>query len=228
MKKSSIALLIAITGLFLCFTVVNLKLKSEYSKGHIQSPMKTNILSEFHHIKELNALSSKVNDYQRNILIYQQKDSNALVHDYYTPAGVNYFVQNDTLFIEHDSTYVQNGYDIKIYCKNLESLNASRSFITLVNYSSDSISLTSSVNASINCVHIQSNYISMNISDESSIAISAIDTINKADIYIQNNGYLNASNIYFKEKKLTIKNNGSVRASGQSLKNFGIITDIKN
>ncbi len=224
MKKSTIALLIAISGLFLCFTVVNFKLKSEYTAGHIQSPLKINILPEFHHIKELNALSSKEIVYLRNILVYQQKDSSALVHDYYSPAGVNYFVQNDTLFIEPDSTFIQNGYDIKIYCKNLQSIQASRSSISLLNYVSDSISLTTSSFGQIDCKHIKSNYLKLKIRDESSMVISATDTINKADIYIQNNGLLNASNVYFNEKSLTIKNNGSIRASGQSLKNFGVIT----
>ncbi len=224
MKKSTIAILIAISGLFLCFTAVNFKLKSEYTAGHIQSPMKKNILPPFHHIKEINPSPGRENVYQRNILVFQQKDSSALVHDYYDPVGINYFVQNDTLFIAPDSTFTGNDYNIKIYCKDLQSLHARRSFIRLLNFVADSISLTSSANASISCEHIKSNNINMNISEESSIVISATDTIKKADIYIQNNGLLNAANVYFKEKKLTIKNNGSVRASGQSLKNFGVIT----
>lgn len=228
MKKSTITILIAITGLFLCFTVVNLKLKSEYTAGNIQSPMKTNILPPFHHIKEINSSPGKENVYQRNILVVQQKDSSALVHGYYNPVGVNYFVQNDTLFITPDSTFTGNDYNITIYCKNLQSLDARRSFIRLLNYVADSISLNTSANAGISCEHIKSNYINLNISEESSIFVSATDTINKADIYIQNSGLLNAANVYFKEKNLTIKNNGSVRASGKSLKNFGVITTNSN
>lgn len=228
MKKSTIALLIAIAGLFLCFTVVNFKLKAEYTAGHIQSPMKTNILPPFHHIKEINQSPGKENVYQRNILVLQQKDSSALVHDYYNPVGVNYFVQNDTLFISPDSTFTGSDYNIIIYCKDLQSLDASRSFIRLFNYVADSISLTTSANAGISCEHIKTNYIKMNIKEESSIFVTAADTLKKADIYIQNNGLLNADNVYFKEKNLTIKNNGSIRASGQSLKNFGVITNNRN
>lgn len=227
MKKSTITLLIAITGIFLCFTVVNLKLKSEYNAGRIQSPMKTNILPVFHHIKEINVFPKETNIQGNSFFVVSRNDSSALVHDYYNFEGLTYYVKNDTLYLEQDSISM-NYKNIAIYCKELRSIHANISEFTITQNKTDSLLLFTHNTARILYEGIPNNYLKIKIEDQSRIIITSKDTITKANITISQNGSLKAADIYFKEKMIIIKDSATIELSGKSIQNFGVMTDTKN
>ncbi|MBT9482882.1 hypothetical protein [Sediminibacterium sp.] len=218
MKKSNILLIITLSIVCICLTTVNIKLSMEYKKGAIQSVIQKEMLPIFHHIKELNSLKNVDYTYKPFINIYERKDTSAIAFNFYNPIGFHYFVKNDTLYLKADSSFDGGIPAISIYCKNLKSLITSNSNVTLYNYKTDSIYLESNKYASINAIELNSKSIKLKAKDNSTLTVSAADTIDKGEISSLNNATIKMNNLYFKERLLSVDSSASLTVTGKTLK----------
>lgn len=220
MKKSNILLIITLSIVCICLISVNIKLSTEYKKGEIQSAIQKKILPIFHHIKELNSLKNTNYTYKPYIDIYERKDTSAIAFNFYNPIGYQYYVKNDTLYVKADSSYDGGIPAISIYSKNLKSIIISTSQVNLHQYKTDSIYLESNKYSSINAIQINSKFLKLRAKDNSTLSVSAVDTIDKGEIKAMNNGLVIMSNIYFKEQLLSIDSFASLTVTGKTLKSL--------
>lgn len=218
MKKSNIILIVTIAIVCICFVTVNIKLSMEYKKGAIQSVTQKKLLPIFHHIKELYNLKNIEYTYKPYINIYERKDTSAIAYNFYNPIGYDYYVKADTLYIKLNYPLDGSIPAIDIYCKNLKSLITSNSTVTLYNYKTDSIYLESNKYASINAIELNSKSIKLKAQDNSTLTVSAADTIGRGEISALNNSTIKMNNLYFKERLLSIDSSASLTVTGKTLK----------
>lgn len=190
----------------------------DYKKGIIQSVIQKKILPIFHHIKELNSLKNVDYTYKPFINIYERKDTSAIAFNFYNPIGFHYFVKNDTLYLKADSSFDGGIPAISIYCKNLNSIITNNSQATLYNYKTDSIYLESNEHSSINAIQINSKSLKLKAQDNSTLTVSAANTIDKGEIRAQNNATIKMDNLHFKEHLISIDSSASLTVTGKTLK----------
>lgn len=218
MKKSNLILAITITIICACFGMINFKLSAEYKKKNILPSVKKVILPPFHHIKEIKSAIKEEPVYLPLINIYQQANSSLLTYYFYSPIGYEYFVKNDTLFLQRDSVSDGGLPVLNLYCNNLKSLSSIESQITLHHFQTDSLQLVSQNNSTITCVGLTNKYLNLSATNKSVISLSAVDTIHKAAIKVLNKSELKLSDAFFKSYTLSIDSTATISTTGKSLK----------
>ncbi len=223
MKKSTATILLGITGLLTTLTAANLKLSSHYKQGKIGSYYTAQMLSVFHNIKEI-GLDEGDFDYYKTITIRQQKDSSAVLYEYYSSPNLIFKVENDTLFIIPDSKEKKrkNERYLTILCPELKSLSSLRSSFTLNKMKTDSLLLIADRQSQISFTNGQINTLSVMADSLGNVSITSSDTIPHATIQLKGFSSFSAQDVIILNRKLQLSPGSSLSLSGKSVENFGI------
>ncbi|MES2004619.1 MAG: hypothetical protein V4450_08860 [Bacteroidota bacterium] len=227
MKKSTLIAGLAIVGCFAAFAAANLKLKQEYTKGNIQSAFTKSKLAPFRFIKvDFDSTSHFDGDFEITV----RKSLQPGLSKYYEEEGkFVYTILNDTLVIQNDPLYKDHNipmYTIKIDAPYLAGIDVTRGRYVINLADSDSLSIIAGRRSSVNLALNKINNLSITASD-AYISINAVEPIEKAMIQLFGESSLNADNIIIKQKKLVLSKAASLRLSGRSMEDFGVVNAQK-
>ena len=223
MKKSTVIILAGITGLLATLTAANLKLSSEYKQGKVGSYYTAQMLPVFHNIKEL-GINEEDLDYYKMITIRQQKDSSAVLYEYYSSLNLIFKVENDTLFIIPDTKRKKrmNERYLTILCPELKSLSGIRSSFTIDKMKTDSLSLIADKQSQISFTNGQITTLSVVADSLANVSVTSSDTIAYAAIQLKGFSSFKAQDAIILNRKLQLSSGSILSLSGRSLENFGI------
>lgn len=222
MKTSTFFAGAAAIGCFLTLTAANLKLKNEYTSGHMTSAVVFNRLPSFHYIKE--AIDS--NHFPGSYVISSDsKKPTGISAFYYERAKFMYHVVNDTLFIQHDpedkDNYVYYN-KVTINTSGLKGLTAQLGNYNIVHETTDSLHIIANrtTNISVNAKKIAA--VKIEESEHASVKLFAEEPIDMLDLTLGGMSNFFAEFLTVKTKSLKISHNASLCLRGQALQSFGV------
>ena len=223
MKKSTITILLGITGLLTVHTAANLKLSSHYKLGKIGSYYKAQMLPIFHNIKEV-GINEDDWDYYKTIMIRQQKDSSAILYEYYSSLNLIFKVENDTLFLIPDikGKKRMNERYLTILCPELKSLSSIRSSFTISKMKTDNLLLMADKQSQITFLNGHISTLGVVADSLAIVNVTSSDTISYADIQLKGSSSFLAQDVIILNRKLQLSSSSALSLSGKSLENFGV------
>ncbi len=222
MKKSFLFAALAILVTICTLTAGNLKLKNEYSSGHIHSPFTTTNLPAFSYVKE--TLSTAGPTY-KSFHIYVKPGQASSVSIYFDrPDVYRYHVINDTLFIDNDAAQERDYDNLPIYltCSELKKIIVATGSFSIRESAADSLSIIATSGSRVDIVGDHLKNIFVEASGKSAISFSGIDTVLHASLSFKDSSNLHISDVVIKEKSLHMDKLTSLLLSGRSVENFGV------
>lgn len=223
MKTSTIIATLAVTLGFASLTAANMKLKSEYDKGHLVDPYVKQSLPAFKYIKDLTDSSSLKNG-RFEIHVGNKEESS--VGNYYAARNSFLFnVKNDTLYItldKSDGSPYSHWFPIIFRTKQLESLDVvNGEYVIISDVDSDlSIKATRKSEVEVRAGSIKT--LSVLAANTASISVSAKDTIAKMNVRLDDKSTFNAKDLVIGERSLQLSKRSNIELSGRSIENFGV------
>ncbi|MEO8173617.1 MAG: DUF2807 domain-containing protein [Sediminibacterium sp.] len=223
MKKSTLLAAAGIIGAIATLAAVNLKIKSEYNRGNIKNPYTINKLGAFKYIKVVFDSTSRNGEVFR---INISKGADYSMGTYYSErAKILSWIFNDTLIITNDKLDKEHYslYDaVLITAPELKGIDVTKGSYVVKKDDSGDFSVTANAESKVDLKLNKINTLIVNASGKSSVNVSAKDTIQQANIQLNDKSSLNAYNIIIKEKKLQLSDSSSLLLRGRSIKDFGV------
>lgn len=223
MKTSTFFVTAAILSAFSILTAGNLKLKSEFTNGHIHDAFVKTTLPAFHYIAET---LHKDEAGSRHFRISDSSAAESSMLVFFGDMGsFRYKVTNDTLFLFSNSSIPKNnGYAAPVYIntRNLKSLKSSFGNFTVMQSHNDSLSIDAGGKSNIILQVQKMNRLSINGSANAGISLSAADTVGSVLVRVKNNSCFYADNVLIKQKNIKLSDRASLQLSGISLADFGL------
>jgi hypothetical protein len=223
MKTSTFLAGAGILFAFATVTAANLKIKSEYSKGKIQSPYTRTKLAPFRFIKE-NLDSSTGMPTIFNVNVGKGIDP-CLDIFYSLPMGYLYTVSNDTLFISLDPANKEGysyGEPVVINTPTLEGLEVSKGLYYINHSDSGQLSVKTSGKSAANFKLEKISRLILDAAGRSKITIAAKQPIDEAVMHFTGKSMLGLENTVIRKKTMQFKEGAWLHLSGASLENFGV------
>jgi hypothetical protein len=224
MKKSNILLIIAFLGVILLFSIVNMKLKSAYTKKNFHSLLSYTPTARFHHVKEISTNTNGIFPVGWNITIKDTIGFYGVAFDYDFSNQITYKITNDTLYLLTDSAVMNNWSSLYIYTNKLASLQGAKTKMIAVSNSPDSLKIIGSGFADIHFGTSKTKQLLIEGSGQAKINLWGIDEAENAIIKMNDRSSLAIENGLYASKELQIGNEAALSLSGKALRRFGITT----
>jgi hypothetical protein len=223
MKTSTFFVMAAILSAVGILTAGNLKLKNEFSSGHIHDAFVKTTLPPFHYIAET---LHKDEAGSRHFRISDSIPAESSMRVFFGDMGSFRFkVVNDTLFLySNPSLETNRGYPSPVYINTpgLKSLKSSFGNYTVLQNHNDSLSIDAAGKSNIVLQVSQMNHLSVIGSANAGISLKAADTVGSVSVRIKNNSCFYADNVLIKQKNIKLSDQASLQLSGISLSDFGL------
>ncbi|MES2372368.1 MAG: DUF2807 domain-containing protein [Bacteroidota bacterium] len=223
MKKSTLLAGTAVIGAIATLAAVNLKLKSEYTKGNIKNPYTITKLASFKYIKVVFDSTSR---YGEEFKINISKDADYSIGTYYSErAKLVSKVSNDTLIITNDP-FDKDHYSlfdaVIITAPQLVALDVTKGSYVVKQDDTESLSISANNESKVDLKFKKINTLMVNASGKAFINVSTKDTINQANIQLNDLSSFSANNIVIRQKKLQLGDSTTLHLKGRSVKDFGV------
>lgn len=222
MKTSSFFAGFAVIGGIAILTSANLKIKSEYTKGNIQSAYNKTKLQPFRFIKE-NVDSSIAMPNTRFELITGKEQEPSVSAYFVRSAPLTYKVINDTLYITSEQVEKNGNYTNEpflITTPVLESLESTRGIYKIQKQDSSALSLRAHKTSKIELSVEKINHLSLDASEKAGFTIAAKKPIDEAVIRITGQGSLTLNNVQIRKKDLQLDSSITLTLQKQSVTDF--------
>jgi hypothetical protein len=223
MKKSTLLAGAAVIGAIATLAAVNLKLKSEYTKGNINNPYTITKLQPFKYIKVVfDSTSRSGEEFKINI----SKGADYSIGTYYAErAKLLSKVSNDTLVITNDP-FDKDHYSlfdaVMITAPDLAGLDVTKGSYHVKLDNAESLSISAHKESKVELTLKKARTLIVTASGKSSINVSAKDTIGLAEIQLNDKSSFGANNTIIRQKKLQFGDSATLHLIGRSLKDFGV------
>ena len=223
MKKSTTIATIALLGTIATLAATNLKLKSEYNNGNVRDPYTKTKLAHFSYIKTVFDSTSRNGEEFR---ITVSKGAEPTIGTYYRErAKLLFNVSNDTLYVRNDP-FDKDHYSLYdaavITMPELKGIFVTKGSYQIKQDNAESLTVVAKEGAAVNLQLKKLNQLTITGFDKTAFTLSAKDTINQANIQLNERSSLTANDLIIKQKTLTLGDSASVKLIGRSMKDFGL------
>ncbi len=222
MKTSSIIAGLALIGGVAIITAADFKIKSEYTKGNIQSAYNKTPLQPFRFIKE-NVDSSIAMPYTRFEVVAGKGQESSVSAYFVRSAPLSYKVTNDTLYITSELVEKNGNYTHEpfiITTPILEGLESTRGSYKIKQEDAGSLSLTAHKTSQVNLTAKQITLLSLFASEKAGFIISSKNPVDEAVIHIADQGSLTLSNVEFRKKSMQLDSSATLTLQKKSIADF--------
>jgi hypothetical protein len=224
MKKSFLLVLLAGLIFIVTLAAANMKLKTEYTKGHyVNTDIKT-ILPSFSYIKEdLNPMMNR--DFRCNIVVLQS-DENSIAMDSTISDLIDFSVENDTLFLRQSQAATKRGeffyYPVTVSAKQLKGVIARRNQFSVRQIKVNTLQVTAYGKSRVTFTNITVSNLEAYAEKTAGIKIEHTDSIGNATLTLRDRSFFDAENVVFANKTFNLSDSSSLQLSGKSVASFGV------
>jgi hypothetical protein len=222
MKTSSIIAVLAVAGGIATLAAADFKIKSEYTKGNIQSAYNKTKLPPFRFIKENVDSSIALPNAKFEVVAGKTQESSFSAY-FVRSAPLTYKVVNDTLYITSELVEKNGNYTrepFMITTPTLEGIESVRGSYKVKHEDAGILSLTARKTSQVTLTAGRVGNLSLDASQNAGFIISSKTPIDEAVIRIADQGSLTLNNVEIRKKSMQLDSSVSLTLQKRSIADF--------